>query len=77
MGGISTEWKQGPPWATRSLIRRQRRIEAGPVWQGASQRARWLQKAEGSICPAEATREREMQAQVTKRWVGACAQETF
>lgn len=49
MGGISTEWKQGPPWATRSLIRRQRRIEAGPVWQGASQRARWLQKAEGSV----------------------------
>lgn len=39
---ISTKWRQGPYWAARSIIKRQKRIEGGPVWQRECQKPRWL-----------------------------------
>lgn len=46
---ISTKWRQGPCGAARSIIRRQKRIDGGPVWLRESQRAGWLWEGEQSV----------------------------
>lgn len=46
---VSTKWRQGPCGAARSIIRRQKRIEGGPVWLRESHRARWLWEGEQSV----------------------------